>query len=50
MCFPTTNAHGLSEHRSIVYQVRFETRELWGGARSANAVYLDCWEDYLELA
>jgi nitrile hydratase len=47
--FPDTNAHGLGEQPQHLYQVRFETRELWGSAQR-NAVYLDLWESYLEPA
>jgi len=47
--FPDTNAHALGEQPQHLYQVRFETRELWGSAQQ-NAVYLDLWESYLEPA
>ncbi|HTL96683.1 MAG TPA: nitrile hydratase subunit beta [Gemmatimonadaceae bacterium] len=47
--FPDTNAHGLGEQPQHLYQVRFETHELWGSAQQ-NAVYLDLWESYLEPA
>jgi nitrile hydratase len=34
-----------------VYSVRFEAAELWGAdAAPRSAVYVDCWEDYLEAA
>ena len=34
-----------------VYSVRFEARELWGAdASGKNAMYLDLWDDYLDLA
>jgi nitrile hydratase len=47
--FPDTNGHGLGEQPQHLYQVRFEARELWGSTQR-NAVYLDLWESYLELA
>ncbi|HET9652544.1 MAG TPA: nitrile hydratase subunit beta [Usitatibacter sp.] len=33
-----------------LYSVRFEAAELWGRHTTANAVYVDCWEPYLEPA
>ena len=46
--FPDTNAHGRGEQPQHVYSVRFEARELWGGAAEPNQhVYLDLWESYL---
>jgi nitrile hydratase len=47
--FPDTNAHGQGEQPQHLYQVRFDARELWGGAQRS-AVYLDLWENYLEPA
>jgi nitrile hydratase subunit beta len=49
--FADTNAHGGGEHPQHVYSVRFDARELWGGsAEPRQAVYLDCWESYLDPA
>jgi nitrile hydratase len=49
--FPDTNAHGLGEQPQVLYNVRFEGRELWGESCEAReAVYLDLWESYLEPA
>jgi|SRR5271155_4380588 len=49
--FPDTNASGLGEKPQHVYNVRFEAKELWGGAnRDASAIYIDLWDDYLEPA
>jgi nitrile hydratase len=49
--FPDANAHGLGEQPRALYQVRFEAPELWGeAARGPDAVHIDLWEDYLELA
>ncbi|MGI8914618.1 MAG: nitrile hydratase subunit beta [Chloroflexota bacterium] len=47
--FPDTNAHGLGQQPQMVYNVRFEGRELWGeSSEPREAVYLDLWESYLE--
>ncbi len=49
--FPDTNAQFLGEQPQHVYSVRFAARELWGEQTSPrDAVYLDMWDDYLELA
>lgn len=49
--FPDTNAHGLGERPQPLYQVRFESAELWGpDGATLGAVYLDLWEAYLEPA
>ncbi len=49
--FPDTNAHGLGEQPQVLYNVRFEGRELWGeSSEPREAVYLDLWESYLEPA
>ncbi len=49
--FPDTNAHFAGEHPQHVYSVRFAARELWGEQASArDSVYIDMWDDYLELA
>jgi nitrile hydratase beta subunit len=47
--FPDTNAHGLGKHPQVVYNVRFDGRELWGvSAEPATMVSIDLWESYLE--
>ena len=47
--FADTNAHGLGEHPQVVYNVRFDGRELWGdSAEPGTLVSLDFWESYLE--
>ena len=47
--FPDLSAQGVDVGRHL-YSVRFEARELWGNNADANsAVYVDLWEDYLEL-
>ena len=49
--FPDTNAHGLGEQPQVLYNVRFEGRELWGeSSEPRQAVYLDLWESYFEPA
>lgn len=49
--FPDTNAHFLPEKPQHVYSVRFAARELWGEQAAAkDSVYVDLWDDYLELA
>jgi nitrile hydratase len=49
--FPDTRAHFLGDKPQHVYSVRFDARELWGGAvNPRDAVYVDLWEDYLEPA
>lgn len=48
--FPDTNAHFSGENPQHVYSVCFTARELWGDQASArDLVYLDMWDDYLEL-
>jgi nitrile hydratase subunit beta len=47
--FADTNAHGLGEHPQVVYNVRFDGRELWGdSAEPGTIVAIDLWESYLE--
>jgi nitrile hydratase beta subunit len=49
--FPDTNAHFLGENPQHLYSVRFGAQELWGeDFASADAVYVDLWEDYLDAA
>lgn len=48
--FPDANAHGYGEAPHHLYTVRFEAAELWGPDTTAAAVYLNCWEPYLEPA
>jgi nitrile hydratase beta subunit len=49
--FPDTNALFLGEKPQHLYSVRFAARELWGEqAKPKDSVYLDMWDDYLELA
>jgi nitrile hydratase len=47
--FADTNAHGLGECPQVVYNVRFDGRELWGDScEPGTMVSLDLWESYLE--
>jgi nitrile hydratase len=49
--FPDSNAHFLGEKPQHVYSVCFTARELWGAQASPkDSVYLDMWDDYLDLA
>ena len=49
--FVFPDADGLGEMPQHVYSVRFEARELWGGAASqSDSVYVDLWDDHLEPA
>jgi nitrile hydratase len=49
--FPDTNARDLGEKPQHVYSVRFVARELWGEQASPHdSVYVNLWDDYLELA
>jgi len=48
---PDTRVYFLDPKPQHVYLVRFTARELWGDeAPARDAVYVDLWEDYLELA
>lgn len=48
---PDLNAHGLGEQLQMVYSVRFDGGELWGGsAEPGHTVAIDLWESYLEPA
>jgi len=49
--FPDTHASGLGKKPQHVYSVWFTAKELWGSAASPNdRVYVDLWDDYLDLA
>ena len=48
--FPDTHARGEGESPCWLYTVRFDARELWGEDTTASAVFVDCWEPYLERA
>lgn len=47
--FADASAQGREEAQWL-YGVRFEGEELWGSFTTASAVYVDCWESYLEPA
>jgi nitrile hydratase beta subunit len=49
--FPDSNAKFEGESPQYLYTVRFSARELWGeAANPADSVYLDLWEEYLDVA
>jgi nitrile hydratase subunit beta len=49
--FPDSNARFQGENPQFLYTVRFAARELWGDAANpVDAVYLDLWEEYLDVA
>jgi nitrile hydratase subunit beta len=45
--FPDANAQAIDEAQWL-YTVKFLASELWGSHTSASAVYIDCWESYLD--
>ncbi len=46
--FADVNARGNGDEAHWLYTVRFEANELWGPDTTAAAVFVDCWEPYLE--
>ena len=46
--FPDTHAQGAGEQPQWLYCVRFGARDLWGEDTTAGAVFVDCFEPYLE--
>lgn len=48
--FPDAHAHGHGEAPHFLYTVHFSGRELWGPDTTADDIYLNCWEPYLEPA
>jgi nitrile hydratase len=46
--YPDANARGDGEAPQWLYTVRFEARDLWGPDTTAGAVFVDCFEPYLE--
>lgn len=49
--FPDTNAVFQGKKPQHIYSVRFEAQELWGpDVASQDKLYLDLWDDYLDLA
>ena len=47
--FPDTYASGQGPKPQHVYLIRFEAHELWGPGASGGPVFVDLWDDYLEL-
>jgi nitrile hydratase len=48
--YPDTNAHSQGEKPQHVYSVRFTPLELWGGdASDSDSVYIDMWDEYIDL-
>jgi len=48
--FPDTNAVFAGKKPQHLYSVRFSAQEVWGpDAASADKVYVDMWDDYLEV-
>lgn len=48
--FPDSNALGLGEDPQWLYNVCFDSAELWGSdTAQAGQVHVDCWEPYLGL-
>jgi nitrile hydratase subunit beta len=49
--FPDTHAHGKGPQPQHVYSVKFASRELWGpSAPQRDVLYIDVWDDYMDLA
>jgi len=48
--FPDVAGHGLRAHREHTYHVEFQAQDLWGEAPGNEAVIVDLWESYLEVA
>lgn len=48
--FPDAHAHGHGEAPHHLYTVHFTARELWGPDTTADDIYLNAWEPYLEPA
>ena len=47
---PDTNAHGLGEQPEWLYNVVFESTDLWPEATPGQRVSVDAWQSYLEPA
>ena len=47
---PDTNAHGLGEQPEWLYNVVFESTDLWPDATPGQRVSVDAWQSYLEPA
>ncbi len=45
--FADTHAIGRDDPQWL-YTVRFDAADLWGPGTTGSAVFVDCWEPYLE--
>jgi len=49
--FPDSNSRFEGENPQFLYTVRFAAHELWGeAANPGHSVYLDLWQEYLDVA
>ncbi len=48
--FPDSHATGQGEDPRWLYNVRFDSQELWGKDAAPGYVHVDCWEPYLEAS
>lgn len=49
--FPDSHAHGMGEEPHWLYNIKFNSDDLWGTARKQSRwVHVDCWEPYLKTA
>lgn len=47
--FPDSHATGAGENPQWLYNICFDSSELWGpGNNTAGQIHVDCWEPYLE--
>ena len=49
--FADSLAHGGGKQAQHLYSIKFSAQELWGQiAKPQDTLYIDLWDDYLELA
>ncbi|MEP7083517.1 MAG: SH3-like domain-containing protein, partial [Betaproteobacteria bacterium] len=46
--FPDAHADGRGEQPEWLYSVRFAAGELWGADTTCSAIFIDCWDSYLD--
>ena len=46
--FADAHARGIDEPLECLYTVRFDAHALWGADTTAAALFVDCWESYLD--